>query len=87
VEERPTTEHKSLVRAVAWAGVAFAAIAVPGLVFARNLLILWAILLVFGAIAVPQILLLERAETRKREKIAARKGRKPAKRRGRPKGA
>jgi hypothetical protein len=44
-------------RATAWAGVALAAIAVLGLLYARGLLLLWIVLLVFAVAAIPQALL------------------------------
>jgi len=57
----------SAQRATAWAGVALAAIAVLGLLYARGLLLLWIVLLVFAVAAIPQALLADRrAERRER---------------------
>ena len=54
-------------RATAWAGVALAAIAVLGLLYARGLLLLWIVLLVFAVAAIPQALLAGR-RTERRER-------------------
>jgi hypothetical protein len=54
------------LRATAWAGVALAAIAALGLLYARELLLLWIVLLVFAVTAIPQALLAGRRAERKR---------------------
>ena len=63
---RQTPMTPAAQRATAWAGVALAAIAVLGLLYARGLLLLWIVLLVFAIAAIPQALLPGRAERRER---------------------
>jgi len=50
--------------AVAWVAVVLALIGVLGLVFAPSLFLLWAVLLIFAVVAVPQAMLRRRAERR-----------------------
>ena len=64
---KQTPMNAAAQRATAWAGVALAAIAVLGLLFARGLVLLWIVLLVFAVAAIPQALLSgRRGERRER---------------------
>jgi hypothetical protein len=65
VEGRPEDDQR-LRRVVLWIGAAFVAVAVIGLAFARELLVLWVVLLVFGVAAVPQTLRMRAGERRSR---------------------
>jgi hypothetical protein len=49
-----------LQRGIGWTAVVFAVVAVIGLVYARSLLVLWVVLLIFAAAAVPQALFARR---------------------------
>lgn len=62
-DEQPTA---SLVTATAWSAALFAAIAVVGLFALPSLKLIWIVLLVFAIVAVPQVLLRARSESRKR---------------------
>jgi hypothetical protein len=56
-----------LQRVTGWAGAALVAIALAGLAIAPGLRIVWLLLLFFGVITVPQVLLWRRTERKSAE--------------------
>ncbi len=57
--------NAATLRAVGWSGAILAAIAVIGLAYAPSLRTIWIVILVFGAVSVPQAWLALRRDVRR----------------------